>query len=200
MNLDPIRTENTLAAGARIWAEAHDGAPEMRDKIVVLLAEAAETQRALRSSRPTGYASGWPDYVMTGAEIIAVENERNTLVREAEKIGLTPDMLLHEIGSAAKPGASAARLARYMEVTQWLRLIKSKRIDQKSLRMRLLLAMAGGLSCRKAADSDHFSALGITTRQGMEYFKASALTNIEEGLRRVIQRKEESFPHFGRAS
>ena len=199
-NLDPIKIENILIAGEIMWFEAHDTNPEMVDKIWVLLAEAAQTQKTLKADRPNGYGSGWPEYVMTANEIVAIQNERATLAREAEKLGVSPDQLLHQIGTTTRAGASAQALARYVEVTQWLRLIKSKRSDQKALRMRLLLALAGGLSCRKAADSDRFSALGITTKQGIEYFKERALDNIEIGLRAVLQRGEKNLTEMAKAS
>lgn len=184
-DLNPIVIADALAAGARRWTMQHEEPPEMRDKIWCLLEEAAETMRTLPSGRPMAFSSAWPEFVLSLSEIGGFENmsyeERRNAMREERSV----DKDLYTRGSKMRAGASAGALMRFIEVTDWLRFIPAK--TNKALRMRLMLALAGGLSPTRASRSDEFAALQIGTRWGVTNFRDRSLDAIAARIKPIVK-------------
>ena len=176
-----LETERAIQEGARRWAAAHDGRPEMSDVIWLLLEEAAETQKGLRADGPPKRTTWWPDLVWTSAELVGAQNEQSIEAFRARKEGrLAEDVFIPDRGTAESP--SAAALRRYDEVMRWLRYIRAR--SQKARRMELLLALAGGLSQRRAVEHPRFACLQYGDRSSVSKFRAASLEQIEYRIRR----------------
>lgn len=179
VELEPVRTAEVVAQGARLWAAEHDSAPELRDVVWRLLEEAGQTLKHIRADRPAAFSTAWPDFVNLESEITAIENERNTVIREAQDKGKAPDLSLFDIGSKQRSAPTSSALSRFEEVMRWLRLIKCR--SQKSRRMQLILMLAAGLPPGKAPDV--FPELHFRNANAVKQARHRALNNIEEKIR-----------------
>lgn len=182
MTLDPVKTADHLAAGARLWRVQHAEPPDLRDVIWELVAEACRTMRALNAGRPREYGGAWPEIVLLASELVGAYNERATERREAEKEGRL--RVGYDAPADAPAQPSAAALARFLDVVGWLRFIPA-RDGQKARRMELLLALAGGLSPTRACNTPRFATLHLNSRHAVVAFKNRSLTKIEAEIRKA---------------
>lgn len=121
-------------SAARRALLSHDREASPREIILALIAEAADTERAIKRPGPRGHVSCMPEVYHTASEIFATEVEMI-----ADKISYAPKI---------KPSVSADAASRYIEVTKWLRYAQGK--DRKQSKELIWLA-AQGFSTRSLA-------------------------------------------------
>lgn len=170
--LDPIRTAEILYEGARLFSSQSDMMPTVERVIWFLIEEAVHTQQSLKRDYPGAPNKSGLDYYFLPWEIEEVE-------REWRMEGIT-----YPLPEYMKKGApTAAALNRYLEVMDWLRLIRAR--SKKQTRIKMILALAGGMSPAKAVDV--FSELGFRTRKDVSAARQRAINNISGEIKKVCK-------------
>lgn len=167
-----------IGDGERLWRLEHDDNPEMKDVIWKLLEEAADTLRALTADKPRSFGTSWPEVEQLSQ--IALENARNLEMAEAKAQGRPFDDDLYKVEARQTSKPSAAAVKRLLSALSLLKWIKSRSLSQKRSRMKLMLALAAGMSPTRAAGA--FPELGYTNKHAVLAARHRGIMAIEEKI------------------
>jgi hypothetical protein len=188
--LSPHEVRALLADGERIFRLENDGDPSLEQVVMTLLGEAAVTLRAIRADRPAAFGSTWPEIAeMTQ---IAAENARNLERAAALADGRPFDPDLYATARASQPRPSAAALRRLLNSLSMLRWVKCRTAATKGARMRLMLALAAGMSPTRAAWV--FPELGYANKNAVLAAKHRSLACIVGRINLILTCEERAGP------
>jgi len=182
VELDPILTAQIVYEGAVRMRQWSDEEPTLREIVWHLLEEAVKVDRIISKPGPSRNVTMQIEHYHTSAEIVGAYNQILEEIREAEDAERSPEPFFKD-EEKEDPDAMAHR--RYLEVMGWLRVITAKgRVGEKR-RAALILALAGGMSPRKAVDA--FPEEHFPNRKAVSAARERALNQIEEAVRKACK-------------
>jgi hypothetical protein len=188
--LSALEIRALLADGERLFRREHEGDPSLEQVVMTLLSEAAATLRAIRADRPSAFGSSWPEIAEMSQ--VAAENARNLERAAALADGRPFDPDLYAAARPSQPRPSAAALQRLLAALSMLRWIKARTAATKGARMRLMLALAAGMSPTRAAGV--FPELGYGNKNAVLAAKHRSLACIVQRINSILTCEERTGP------
>lgn len=166
--LDPIRTAQIIYDGARVYESEEAEEATLHKVVWFLLQEAVHSARAINNAGPKTKRRSGLEYWFERWEIAEVEREWRM------------DNITYPLPEYMTRGApTAAALSRYLDVMDWLKVVKAR--SRKKRREQLILCLAGGMSPMRAVDV--FKDLNFRDRKAVSGARHRAIENISERIR-----------------